>query len=196
MGTRVIARDQLKSAAVGVLATAIMGCLVVLGSRNLNHFDAALVGYTFATLFATFGIAYRYAVWLNRPPTRMYWRRGWQMFLRPKLLGRNLAELARRFFLQFCANLFIWKRGRERGIAHLLLMWGCIAAANRQPHMISQCATPRSRPRRKMKRFAATSTSARRVSVATFGTSRRRVKNVCQPRRQYIRVGGRFSHIE
>jgi len=29
----------------------------VAGSRNLNHFDAALVGYAFATLFAAFGIA-------------------------------------------------------------------------------------------------------------------------------------------
>ena len=29
--------------------------LIVVGSRNLTHFDAALVGYTFATLFAAFG---------------------------------------------------------------------------------------------------------------------------------------------
>jgi NNP family nitrate/nitrite transporter-like MFS transporter len=53
---------------------------IVVGSRNLQHFDAALVGYTFATLFAAFGISYRYAMWLHRPPTRMYWRRGWQAF--------------------------------------------------------------------------------------------------------------------
>ena len=44
--------------------------LIILGSRKLAHFDAALVGYTFATLFATFGITYRYAMWLQRPPTR------------------------------------------------------------------------------------------------------------------------------
>jgi len=43
--------------------------MIVLGSRNLKHFDAALVAYTFATLFAMFGIAYRYTMWLQRPPT-------------------------------------------------------------------------------------------------------------------------------
>src|SRR5581483_6482885 len=93
--------EKLKAALTGLLATAALGALIVLGSRNLNHFDAALVGYTFATLFATFGIAYRYAMWLQRPPTRMYWRRGWQVFLNPRLVGRNLVELARRFFVEF-----------------------------------------------------------------------------------------------
>jgi len=58
-----------------------------LGSRNLNHFDAALVGYTFATLFATFGITYRYVTWLQRPPTRLYWRRGWSVFLAPRFVA-------------------------------------------------------------------------------------------------------------
>jgi len=63
-----------RTRAVGwsVAVTAVLGVLIVLGSRNLAHFDAALVGYTFATLFAAFGTTYRYAVWLQRPPTRMY----------------------------------------------------------------------------------------------------------------------------
>src|SRR5690349_16701153 len=111
--------DKQAAAASGVLTTAILAGLIAIGSRNLHHFDAALVGYTFATLFATFGIAYRYAMWLRRPPTRMYWRRGWAILLRPRLLGHNLLEIARRFFLQFCANVFIWKRSRERAMAHL-----------------------------------------------------------------------------
>src|SRR5580765_3485466 len=80
----------------GMLASAILAALIVIGSRNLAHFDAALVGYTFATLFATFGITYRYAMWLQRPPTRMYWRRGWRAFLSPRRLPRNLVTLARR----------------------------------------------------------------------------------------------------
>lgn len=57
---------------------------MILGSRNLAPFDAALVGYTFATLFATFGITYRYAVWIQRPTTRMYWRRGWRTAVTPR----------------------------------------------------------------------------------------------------------------
>ena len=52
---------------------------IVVGSRNLQNFDAALVIYTFAVVFATWGVAYHYAVWLQKPPTRVFWRRGWQL---------------------------------------------------------------------------------------------------------------------
>src|SRR5438874_1815186 len=123
------APDKSKAAVIGVIATGVLAALIVIGSRSLNHFDAALVGYTFATLFATFGITYRYAMWLQRPPTRMYWRRGWQVFLNPRLIGMNLLEAVRRFFLAFAANRFIFRRGRLRGAAHWLIMWGCVLAA-------------------------------------------------------------------
>src|SRR5215468_270382 len=106
-----LSRDRIGAAFWGFLAAAVLGALIVLGSRNLNHFDAALVGYTFATLFAAFGIAYRYAMWLRRPPTRMYWKRGWAVFLTPRLVGTNLLEGLRRLFVAFAANRFIFRRG-------------------------------------------------------------------------------------
>jgi hypothetical protein len=106
-----------------------LAILVVLGSRDLVHFDAALVGYTFATLFAAFGIAYRYAMWLQRPPTALYWRRGWQLFFRPRYLGRNLVQLAHRVGVAFALNRFIWRRSPARGAAHWLIMWGCLMAS-------------------------------------------------------------------
>jgi len=124
-----IAREKARSAAWGVAVTAALAATIVIGSRNLTHFDAALVGYTFATLFAAFGITYRYAMWLQRPSTRMYWRRGWAAFLRPHLLGRNLLTLAKRFVVEVVATRFIFRRGVERGVAHWLIMWGCITAA-------------------------------------------------------------------
>jgi hypothetical protein len=123
-----MAPEKATATAWGLLFTLVLAVLIVLGSRNLEHFDAALVGYTFATLFATFGITYRYAMWLQRPPTRMYWRRGWEVFLSPKVVGRNLTGLLRRFFLEFAANRFIFRRGRLRGAAHWLIMWGCVIA--------------------------------------------------------------------
>jgi hypothetical protein len=43
--------------------------ITILGSDNLAWFDAALVGYLFGLIFAIFGVAYRYSVWLRRPPT-------------------------------------------------------------------------------------------------------------------------------
>jgi hypothetical protein len=121
--------EKVAAGAWGMAAALVLGVLIVLGSRTLNHFDAALVGYTFATLFATFGITYRYAMWLRRPPTRMYWRRGWAVFLTPRYIGQNVVEALRRFTLAFAANQFIFRRGRLRGTAHWLIMWGCVLAA-------------------------------------------------------------------
>src|SRR5947209_17444718 len=108
--------EKQKAAVSGGIATAVLAGLIVLGSRNLNHFDAALVGYTFATLFAAFGITYRYAMWLQRPPTRMYWRKGWAVFLTPRHISANVVEGLRRFSLAFAANLFIFPRARLRGL--------------------------------------------------------------------------------
>ena len=80
-------------------------------------------------VFAAFGITYRYAMWLRRPPTRMYWRRGWSVFLTPRYIGSNAVEGLRRFTLAFAANRFIFRRGRMRRLAHWLIMWGCVIAA-------------------------------------------------------------------
>src|SRR5262245_58719136 len=87
-----LAFEKVRAATWALLTTALLALLIVIGSRNLDHFDAALVGYTFATLFATFGITYRYAMWLQRPPTRLYWRRGWVVFASPRFAGRNLGR--------------------------------------------------------------------------------------------------------
>jgi hypothetical protein len=122
-------REKINAAVAGVLATAVLALLIVVGSRNLQHSDAALVGYTFATLFAAFGIAYRYTMWLQRPPTRMYWRRGWQAFARPRFLLSNLGIFFKRFFVEFVATRFIFRRGIGRGMAHWMIMWGCLIAA-------------------------------------------------------------------
>ena len=124
-----IGRERLRASASGVAVSGALTVLIVLGSRNLDHFDAALVGYTFATLFAAFGITYRYAMWLQRPPTRMYWRRGWGVFLTSRFAGRNVLEFLRRFFLEFAANRFIFRRAALRGLTHWLIMWGCVIAA-------------------------------------------------------------------
>ena len=121
--------ERVRAAAWATLVTAGLAVGIVVGSRNLQHFDAALVGYTFATLFAAFGISYRYAMWLRRPPTRMYWRRGWQAFFSRQWVGRNTVSLGRRALVEFAANSYIFKRGRLRGLAHWLIMWGCILAA-------------------------------------------------------------------
>src|SRR6478609_8102770 len=79
------------------VATALLVAIFV-GSNSLKHYDAALVPYTGACVFSAFGIGYRFAMWLRRPPTRKYWFRGWRIFFRPAKLPRNVFRLAQVFF--------------------------------------------------------------------------------------------------
>ncbi len=120
-----VARKAIAWASTASLALA---ALIWIGSRRLAHFDAALVAYTAAVLFAVFGVTYRYAVWLQRPPTAMLWRRGWQAFFRREHRGRNLVAWVRYVAADLAANRFIFARGARRGLAHLLIMWGCLIA--------------------------------------------------------------------
>jgi hypothetical protein len=120
--------DVKRSAGSGLVATMALGILIVVGSRNLTHFDAALVAYTFSILFATFGLTYRYTMWLSRPPTALYWRRGWEVFWRRGFRARNLRLWLSRISIDVLANRFILKRDRWRGLTHLLIMWGCVLA--------------------------------------------------------------------
>jgi len=121
-------REVLRSGAWGLCATSVLAILIVVGSRNLAHFDAALVAYTFSMLFATFGLAYRYSMWLSRPPTAIYWRRGWQAFFHRRWKLRDARSLLSRMLLDLLANRFIFRRDRLRGLSHVLIMWGCALA--------------------------------------------------------------------
>jgi hypothetical protein len=67
-------------------------------------------------------------MWLSRPPTALYWRRGWQAFLKRGWRLRNARTWLARVTLDMAANRFILKRDRVRGLTHLLIMWGCLIA--------------------------------------------------------------------
>ena len=121
-------RETVRAVSRGIAAMGMLAALIAIGSRNLAHFDAALVGYTFATLFAVFAITYRYSMWLQRPPTALYWRRAWQVFFSRDRLLSNLGEWPKRVAGAFALNNFIFRRGRTRWAAHWLIMWGCLLA--------------------------------------------------------------------
>src|SRR5512138_132994 len=121
-------REVVKATGWGILTTLVLAGLIVVGSRNLAHFDAALVAYTFAVLFATFGLTYRYAMWLQRPPTAIYWRRGWQVFFKRGYQMLNLGHWFKWITEDIALNRFIWARHWRRGLAHWLIMWGCVLA--------------------------------------------------------------------
>jgi hypothetical protein len=121
-------RETAKAFGWATLVTGLLTVAIVVGSRNLTHFDAALIAYTFATLFATGGMTFRYALWLQRPPTALYWRRGWQMFFRRGYLAHNLTTWVKRVVGEFALNNFILARKRSRWAAHWVLMWGSALA--------------------------------------------------------------------
>ena len=120
--------DRLRAGSYATLATAILVAAIVVGSRNLQHFDAALVIYTFAVVFATWGVAYHYAVWLQKPPTRVYWQRGFQL-VRERGLWSSLTRLTGLFATHIVGQGFIARRSRLRWWMHQLLFWGCLLAA-------------------------------------------------------------------
>jgi hypothetical protein len=102
---------------------------VYFGSRHLRDFDAALVPYAGASVFSAFGLGYRYSMWLTKPPTRLYWRRGWRLFFSPSQVVRNVSRLAALFAVNIVAQRFIEKRSPLRWAAHWCLAWGCVLAA-------------------------------------------------------------------
>ncbi len=110
-----------------MVATIGLILAVFFGSRNLGNFDAALVAYLFGCIFACFGVVYRYAVWLQRPPTWKYFYRGWQLFFSGRFVVYGL-ELVKHFLVDFFGQKFIHQRGRNLGIGHSLMAIGCIIA--------------------------------------------------------------------
>jgi len=113
----------------GLMVASLLLLLIFVGSNSLKHYDAALVPYTGACVFSAFGIAYRFAMWLRRPPTRNYWFQGWRIFFRPAKLPRNILRLGQVFFQDFFAQRFIERRSHLRWAAHWLIAWGCLLAA-------------------------------------------------------------------
>src|SRR5262245_22550194 len=110
----------------GMVAVAVVIAITIVGSERLAWFDPALVGYLFGLIFAVFGVVYRYSVWLQRPPTAMLNRRGWDAFRQQK--ARNVAALPSLVTTQLLAQGFIRRRSTSRWIAHQLVFWGCILA--------------------------------------------------------------------
>src|SRR5690242_5427851 len=114
---------------VGVVAAFIVLAAIYTGSQQLRHFDWALTTYAVGTIFAAFAVAYRYALWAQRPPTMMYLKRGLQMFMRrSRNVPRNTGRLGRLLLDNFILQKFITERSTERWIMHACLSWGGMLA--------------------------------------------------------------------
>ena len=114
---------------LALTASALLTLLIIVGSRNLEHYDAALFGYTVASVVAFGAVVFRYAIWLQRPATRIYWRRGWKLFRDRKNLLANTSSAAKTIVGGMAIQKFIFRRGVSRWLMHQLIMWGCVISA-------------------------------------------------------------------
>ena len=119
--------DRVRAGVTATFFTGLLVASIIVGSRNLQNFDAALVIYTFATIFATWGVVYHYRVWIDKPPTRVYWQRGWQLF-REAGIFEGTAQLLKNTATHLAAQTFIRRRSTLRWWMHQMLFWGCLLA--------------------------------------------------------------------
>lgn len=121
-----------KAFRAAMIGAGLVTAAIVVGSRNLRDFDWALTAYAVGSIFAVFAVVYRYALWSQRPPTRMYLKRGFQAFMARKRgktsLTRNTGRLGRLLLDNFILQRFITRRSRERWIMHACLSWGGMLA--------------------------------------------------------------------
>lgn len=116
-----------KALLVASLVSILTIVLVFYGSRKLQNFDAALVTYLFGTVFAFFGIVYRYTVWLQRPPTWMYFKRSLKFLFTGKVFS-HLWFLGKESVGNIVVQKFIYPRSKWRWFAHFCIALGCMSA--------------------------------------------------------------------
>ncbi len=123
-----ISRAQKIGFAGGVICGLLVLAGIFLGSGNLTRFDSPLAAYAAATVFAAFAMAYRYLMWIQRPPTWRYFTASIRLFLRPRSLVRNIWRMVGLLWSNIVIQKFIGKRSHSRWMAHMCLAWGCLIA--------------------------------------------------------------------
>lgn len=118
--------QRTRSIFYGIVVAAVLTGLIALGSRGFHWFDAALIGYAVATIFATAAITYKYTFWLARPPTGRYWRRSWQLFFSYENFRRYTALIPTAIITDLFSQQFIRKRSFYRWLTHQCIFWGVI----------------------------------------------------------------------
>ncbi|MFL5703270.1 MAG: MFS transporter [Ktedonobacteraceae bacterium] len=118
-------RLRTRSIILGIIAAAVLTLLIAVGSRGFHWFDATLIGYAVAAIFATAAVTYKYAFWLARPPTGRYWKRSWELFLSYANF-RRYTTLIPGAILDLFSQQFIRRRGLYRWLTHQCIFWGVI----------------------------------------------------------------------
>ncbi len=125
-------RARPRSQVVAFTVAALLGVAVLagiyFGSGRLTRFDTPLAAYAIATVFAAFGMGYRYTMWVQRPPTWRYFKASWRLFFRPTKLFKNILHVIKLAFENIIIQKFIGNRSKSRWLAHMCMAWGCLLA--------------------------------------------------------------------
>ncbi|OCA85139.1 hypothetical protein [Pseudobacillus wudalianchiensis] len=92
--------------------------LSFIGTRMFTHIDLNLYGYMVGTIVFIGGFFYRFIAWGERPPTKIFIKKGLKLLFRPTTAKTSVDHLA--------IYNFIWNRGIYRWTQHILIGWGCI----------------------------------------------------------------------
>ncbi|MFD0567035.1 MFS transporter [Kitasatospora saccharophila] len=118
-----------RASLIAAAASVLLVVAIVLGSRLLRDFDSALVPYAVASVFLTFGVVYRYVVWVSAPAARRLFVQGWKAALSWDNLKRSPAALPKMIATYLGFQKFLGARSHARWAAHQLIFWGCLLAA-------------------------------------------------------------------
>ncbi|MCT4477387.1 hypothetical protein N0U24_09480 [Peribacillus frigoritolerans] len=92
--------------------------LSFIGTRMFTHVDLNLYGYMVGTIIFIGGFFYRFIAWGERPPTKIFIKKGIKLLFRKSTPKTSVDHLA--------TYNFIWNRGIYRWTQHVLMGWGCI----------------------------------------------------------------------
>ncbi|UII57684.1 hypothetical protein LS684_09800 [Cytobacillus spongiae] len=92
--------------------------LSFIGTRMFTHIDLNLYGYMVGTIVFIGGFFYRFIAWGERPPTKIFIKKGIKLLFRKSTAKTSVDHLA--------VYKFIWNRGIYRWTQHILIGWGCI----------------------------------------------------------------------
>ncbi|WP_312473549.1 hypothetical protein [Neobacillus sp.] len=102
------------------LTVAGLVILTFIGTRMFTHVDLNLYGYMIGTIVFIGGFFYRFIAWGERPPTKVFIKKGLKLLFKkstPKTAVNHLAIYD-----------FIRNRGVYRWVQHILIGWGCVLA--------------------------------------------------------------------
>ena len=118
----------LRNSIAVAIATGLVATAVVVTGWSVFEFDPALFIYAEALILSLTLTAYRFAIWLHRPPTQILFRSALTMVKTSEQRSSLLIHVGKRIASYFALNRFVWKRGILRWSAHFPIMIGCVMA--------------------------------------------------------------------